>query len=192
MSGLKSLDQATVVTWSNYLARHLGLLTIVKTVALTGVYLIPIIWLVAWFITGRKQREILLSSMLSGIFAWEVLNRISKMFYYHARPVHDLPVKELLFGRPENSFPSDHTAFLAGIAFFLLFQKRYREAVLLLCLAILVSLSRIAVAVHYPSDIIAGFVTGLIAAIIVNWLHPRLTRSIWPWVMDVAHKLRLA
>jgi undecaprenyl-diphosphatase len=154
--------------------------------------LIPIIWLVAWFITGRKQREILLSSMLAGIFAWEVLNRISKMFYYHARPVHDLPIKELLFHRPENSFPSDHTAFLAAIAFFFLFQKRYREAVLLLCLAILVSLSRIAVAVHYPSDIIAGFVTGLIAAIIISWLHPRLSKSVWPWVIELAHKLRLA
>jgi undecaprenyl-diphosphatase len=60
---------------------------------------------------------------------------------------------------PDRSFPSGHaqTAFTAAVYLALLFP---RGAVLFLALAALVGLSRVALGVHYPSDVLAGAALG--------------------------------
>lgn len=191
MTALRSLDESAVL-WLNSLLGNTVFNQVVLYVALYAVYAIPVIWLGWWFFTSQKQRFVLLSSLFSGVLAWQGLNRIAKLFYFHQRPSHDLSVKELLFERPENSFPSDHTAFLAGIAFFFLLKKQKKSGLWLLGLAILVGLARITVAVHYPSDILAGFLNGFIAAYLTTVMHGWLTDTIWTHVLTLARKLRLA
>jgi len=60
---------------------------------------------------------------------------------------------------PDRSFPSGHaqTAFAAAAYLSLLFP---RGAALFLALAALVGLSRVALGVHYPSDVLAGALVG--------------------------------
>jgi len=61
------------------------------------------------------------------------------------------------------SFPSGHTA--AAFCFALLIASSYSHlAPLLYVFASLVAISRIANGVHYPSDVVAGMVLGLISA----------------------------
>jgi undecaprenyl-diphosphatase len=192
MDALKTWDGNIVVAWQSFISQSPALESLVSIIALYGVYAIPVTWLIWWFISGRKQREVLLSAVTAGVLGWQVINRILKTVYFHPRPTQDLPIREIIFERPENSFPSDHTSFLVGIAMFFFFRGDKRTGWILLILAIAVSKARIAVAVHYPSDILVGIVVGIVAAWIIHRLHPWLAKTVWPWVLSIASKIRLA
>lgn len=81
---------------------------------------------------------------------------------------------------PEDSysFPSGHTtaAFAAMVAFFLLGDKRYSFTGLLF--AVLMGFSRIYLIVHYPTDVLAGFVIGTVAGIAGYFLSKLCYRKI--------------
>ena len=69
------------------------------------------------------------------------------------------------------SFPSDHATAAFAIAVALLLRHR-KAGMLALGLAMLVSLGRVAVGTHYPTDVLAGAAIGTVAALVI-W-HPSL------------------
>lgn len=190
MALFDSFDQQIVLSLSEIIGRNPFLRSIVVPTALAGVYIIPVLWVIQWF-HRPKFRELLLSSILAGIVAWIGINNLVQLFYFQNRPIHELAIQEWLFERPENSFPSDHVTFLAAISFFFLLRKNYHSGLLLLLLAFIVGIARVGVAVHYPSDIIYGFITGAVAALGVMLIHPWLCRSVWPRLIAVAKWLKL-
>jgi undecaprenyl-diphosphatase len=183
-------DQSAVLRLSEIVDQYALLRQVFIVLALAGVYLIPLIWVFVWFYRSNFRLS-LLSSIAAGAFAWWGINNLIQLFYFQNRPVHELPVREWFFERPENSFPSDHVAFLAGIAFFFLFQKQQKVAALLFLLCLLVGFARVAVAVHYPSDVVFGVVTGYLAGLILHWFHPWLSQKVWPSLIRLAHRLKL-
>ena len=70
----------------------------------------------------------------------------------------------------EFSFPSGHTAasFAFAVAFAMTAPKKY--SVPALVLACLISLSRLYVGVHYPTDILGGIVIGALCGILAVWI----------------------
>ncbi len=68
------------------------------------------------------------------------------------------------------SFPSDHATAAFAIAVSILLRNR-RAGWLALAMGILLSVSRVAVGTHYPSDVLAGAAIGTLAAL-VFWLPP--------------------
>jgi undecaprenyl-diphosphatase len=72
------------------------------------------------------------------------------------------------------SFPSDHAAAAFAIAF-AVFAFSRRAGAVFLAIAALIGLSRIALGMHYPSDVVAGMLVGLASAALV-------TRAGRPWV----------
>ncbi len=187
-------DELVVVVLNSIVAAHPWLAGLARALALYGVYAIPIVWVGWWYVAGQRQREKILSATASGLVAWWGLGPIWKQLYFHPRPTSTLPIKELLFERPENSFPSDHAAFLAGVAlFFLLHQNGSRRAGWwLLALALAVSVARVAVAVHYPSDIFVGFVDGFLVALLVSRTHNKLAERLWRPLIGLARRFHLA
>jgi undecaprenyl-diphosphatase len=83
-------------------------------------------------------------------------------FTAHAAATHLLSAPS-----PDPSFPSDHAAVAFAIAFAVLAFSR-RGGVLFLAAAALIGLSRIALGMHYPSDVIAGAAVGWAAALLVT------------------------
>jgi undecaprenyl-diphosphatase len=67
---------------------------------------------------------------------------------------------------PDPSFPSDHAAAAFAIAFCVLAFSRW-AGVGFLSAATLIGLSRIALGMHYPSDVLAGLLVGWAAALVV-------------------------
>ncbi|HEV3214177.1 MAG TPA: phosphatase PAP2 family protein [Vicinamibacterales bacterium] len=89
------------------------------------------------------------------------------------RPYIDHPDIVLLAGRPgDASFPSSHAAnsFAGAYALARVFPE-FRAA--FWTLAILVAFSRVYVGVHYPLDVVAGVVIGLLAGAFVVGGTPR-------------------
>lgn len=70
------------------------------------------------------------------------------------------------------SFPSNHAALAAAAAVALLFVSR-RLGVVALVAAVLMAGSRVWVGVHYPHDVLAGFLVGALVAGASAWLVRR-------------------
>jgi undecaprenyl-diphosphatase len=78
---------------------------------------------------------------------------------------------------PDPSFPSDHAAAAFAIAFCVLAFSRWAGAGFLAA-ATLIGLSRIALGMHYPSDVLAGALVGWASATIVVHLgRPWIVRA---------------
>jgi undecaprenyl-diphosphatase len=73
------------------------------------------------------------------------------------------------------SFPSDHATAAFAIAVALLLRHR-KAGLLALVLAVGVSLARVVVGTHYPTDVLAGAAIGTAAALVM-W-HPSVRRPL--------------
>lgn len=75
---------------------------------------------------------------------------------------------ELLINAPKDfSFPSGHTAASFAAAFALLFVKN-KLWIPSMILASLIAFSRLYLYVHYPTDVLAGILLGLIVSVAAN------------------------
>jgi undecaprenyl-diphosphatase len=103
--------------------------------------------------------------MFSFIFASAVgLNLFLKELFQRSRPL------EALVNEPQYSFPSGHAmnsfVFYMALTYFVFWHMKNRKlgwflSFLAVLLVILIGISRIYLGVHYPSDVLAGFLAGL-------------------------------
>lgn len=83
----------------------------------------------------------------------------------------------LIEKQSDYSFPSGHTAasFAAAVILFLQLPKKYGIPALIL--AVLISFSRLYLGVHYPTDVLAGAVSGTLIALAVHWIFEKKKKS---------------
>lgn len=133
---------------------------------------------VLWFVVGWAHGRVLdrqgaLGALLAAGAAL-LINVIISHVWDRARPfvAHPGTVHVLLAHSQDASFPSDHAAAAFAIAAVLL--AAYRPLGVTACaFAVLVSYARVYVGDHYPGDVLAGAVIGLIVgALLVTWLYP--------------------
>jgi len=97
-----------------------------------------------------------------------LINQIIGLFYFHPRPFMDGLGLTLVHHASENSFPSDHTTFMASIAFAFVFLRNTRTlGIFLLLLAIIGGIARVFIGVHYPLDILGSLSTSIVSATLV-------------------------
>lgn len=143
------------------------------------VYLVPLGLVILWFY--KKNYHNLLRATFTGLFGWGIISHLISIFWYRPRPFEEslLGKKELLFHRPSYSFPSDHATFLSGIALSLYFSKEKNLFKYFLIITILISFSRVLIGVHYLSDILAGWIVGLVATLIIKSIDKFMEKYIY-------------
>jgi undecaprenyl-diphosphatase len=139
--------------------------------------------LIAVFTRWRLMRTMLWQ--FAGIYAFifvgvglpSLFTTVVKRLVGRGRPMHFDDTG--LFGRVVNlwdwtyqSFPSGHatTAFALATVLGFLSERWFYPA---LVLAAVIGVSSVALGVHYPSDVLAGAVVGLLGAYSVRWLFAR-------------------
>lgn len=115
---------------------------------------------------GAKEKKAVLLSIF-GLGVVLLLVILIRLFYIEPRPFVTLDIKPLIDYNADAAFPSMHTSIMAVIAFAFIYYKS-KLGLLLLALAFLVGLSRVYVGVHYPLDIIGGFLVAWLA-IYISW-----------------------
>lgn len=73
----------------------------------------------------------------------------------------------LLLSSGESSFPSGHAAFYFAIATVVFFHNK-KAGIAFLAVAFLISLARVFVGIHWPSDILAGAAVGIFSGWLIN------------------------
>ncbi|ATU08501.1 phosphatase PAP2 family protein [Methanohalophilus portucalensis] len=81
------------------------------------------------------------------------------------------------------SFPSSHTALAFGTASFL-HPVSGKSSYFFWIFAIMMGISRIVVGVHYPSDVVAGAITGIILGYAGLLLYPAFVRKVKRFRID--------
>ncbi len=126
----------------------------------------------------RKQTWLILLAIgLTILLADQITSSIMKPFFERLRPSHEPSLAEQVFlvnkyrgGR--FGFASSHAANTFGIATLMwLVLRMYRPWIsLLFAWALLVGYTRIYLGVHYPGDILVGFLIGWICALAAYYL----------------------
>jgi membrane-associated phospholipid phosphatase len=179
-SGPVHSEDVGVDTW--FAVRRTGLWNTV-TSAVTGMaqtytaigVTVVVVLLLRWRL-GRWRESLVLVTVMAG----ELLVFLAVTVTVHR---HRPPVTELDVAPPTSSFPSGHTA--AAVALYgciaillLLIYARRRVAlagaVVLWCIPVIVGLSRLYRGMHYPTDVLAGALTGgLWLLLVITTLLPR-------------------
>lgn len=124
-----------------------------------------------------KTRKMGLAAALGLIFSLLFTNLMLKPLIQRVRPWVDFPaLLPLVAEHDPNSFPSGHTsaAFAFALAVVRAEGKRWIK-IAAVVLAALMGLSRLYVGVHYPSDVLVGFLVGDLAGLLGAWLAQALT-----------------
>lgn len=118
----------------------------------------------------RKTRRTGVQALLAMALAYIVANLIIKNAVGRIRPYDAYAFLEPLVNKPhDSSFPSGHSVnvFACATAIFLEHKK---VGIVALILAALVAFSRLYNCVHFPTDVLAGIVIGILFAVLVHYL----------------------
>lgn len=112
-----------------------------------------------------KKKEILL--VFFSAFSSYILSVLLKLFFQDGRPLEVLGGVQTLFLESGYAFPSSHSAFFMALAFSIFFLHK-KIGYVFMFFAILIGLARIVSGVHFPVDILGGFVLGALVAYLVK------------------------
>lgn len=127
-------------------------------------YLIYVVFLIVLFLAlkGRINEKKAALLILLGIPIAVLLIKTIHLFYFESRPFVAYNFTPIVSETTDAAFPSRHATISAVIAFSYLYFKS-KWSLLFLFLMLWIGLSRIWVGVHYPLDVIGGFLTGIIS-----------------------------
>ena len=134
--------------------------------------IIVIPFLLLFLIKEKRAAIVIFAISFFSILLADGTTHALKELIGRARPCNSLQNVHLLVGCSESfALPSGHAtnAFAFAVPFLLMTRARLRY--IFLTIAVLVSLSRIFVGVHYPSDVVIGTIVGVLSSLAVVSLY---------------------
>jgi len=143
----------------------------------------------------RRKPELVWSMVLSWLLVALSVKGIKNLISV-PRPLSVLSAADFhVIGAPYrfNSFPSGHAAVAATFAAtFCLFYKQKWLRALLVVVALLIGLSRVAMGLHWVTDVLVGLLGGWLLAILAYSLAPKLRFGVSPITQTIIGVILLA
>ncbi len=121
-----------------------------------------------------QERRMVLLSLLSGGFVYFIVKTLIVLVYPYPRPYIFFPTLEPLViqsvAEGYQSFPSAHTMFFFAIST-MVFIYNKRLGIFFLVISSLMGIARIFVGVHWPLDIFAGIIVGIVTSVIIHLVY---------------------
>jgi undecaprenyl-diphosphatase len=156
----------------NLAGSNLGLDVFMVTLSTIGMtYILVFVGLILWW---RKHRELAFDVVVL-IIIMDLVVFILKLVFVRERPFEVLTDVNTLSWGPSTtatdySMPSGHASRAFAMATLIALGTRHRVGASLLLLATLIGLSRIYLGMHWPSDVLAGALLGILLALVMNWV----------------------
>lgn len=144
---------------------------LITSLSNTGIFWIILAVILLFF---KKTRRAGMTMGLALIFGLLLCNLTLKPLTARIRPYIFDPSIQLIVGpESEFSFPSGHTisAFEGAVGLWIHHRKAGWACIVL---AALIGFSRLYLMVHYPTDVIAGMLLGIVLAFIASWCINRV------------------
>lgn len=126
------------------------------------------------FLFKKNYRKVGIISIIALMINFLLGEVILKNLIQRPRPFVTHPDLKLLIHAPTSfSCPSGHTSASFAVAFVIAYYLKKLAAPALI-IASLISLSRIYLLVHYPSDILAGILLGLVSCILSILIYNKI------------------
>ena len=117
-----------------------------------------------------KTRKTGYAAVVSLIFGVIVTNLLLKNIVARPRPFAEIEALIPLIAKPTDfSFPSGHTTASFAVALVMLRMLPKKIGIPAVVLAALVAFSRLYLGVHYPTDVLTGFVVALVGSSLAVW-----------------------
>jgi len=182
--------QQLMISLNSRIAKHELLVRLLPRTADIFVFTYPV-YLVALYLWWVRQKDdyFKLASFAIAFSAGlaVVTNQVIHYFGDKARPETAILLKQnlILSHLPSDPFPSDHAAVSAAIAMSTMLwwikykDKRFLAASVFFWFASgVMCFSRVAVAIHRPTDILVGVLVGVLSALII------VRSSVWNWLVS--------
>jgi len=140
-------------------------------------YIILVVFISAIILRDDMRHKIygMAFSALSLILSWGVIKAAINYMFYRPRPFEEYNFTPLFYHEADSSFPSGHATIFFTIAtlVYLLYGRKWGSWAFVI--ASLIGLARVYGGVHYPLDILAGALIGVLSPLIIRlFLSPRL------------------
>ena len=185
---INNFDSSILLPLNRFFTAHDTFLN--KFLAEYLTYSLPLILVILWF-WNEKAKKVALRASFSAILAWPVFAMIIGKLVHRSRPFSVTGVQELVFHRPDTSFPSEHAAALFAVTASLWLSGYRKLAYWMLGLSIIISFFRIATGIHWPTDIFFGIIIGIVSAIIIQLLDKPLN-LVYNFLIKIAKLIRIA
>ena len=123
----------------------------------------------------KKYQSMVFQSYFSALFSRLIIVNLIRWFLPRERPFVVSDVK-LLFSHSstEHSFPSGHAAFYFALSA-VIYHYNKKAGLLFYFTSFLIGFFRVFAGVHWPSDIVAGILTGLFSAWLLIFLFQKVS-----------------
>ncbi|WP_286946521.1 phosphatase PAP2 family protein [Acetobacterium sp. UBA5834] len=116
---------------------------------------------------------------VSLLFNLLVVNLTLKPLVARPRPYTLYEIDMLLPVQTDFSFPSGHSSSVFAFVWAYFITRKDRMRWIFVTFALLVCFSRLYLFVHYPTDVLAGIIIGILCAYFSRWLVFRFTNTAW-------------
>lgn len=173
---LSSAIDITVINWlhSHTIPHSVPVLQVISyTTTYISIFL-SLILLVISIVKRSKELRNQFFILVSILLIVAAVSQGLKALISRNRPFEDIPNIEKLSEAGGSSFPSGHTleAFAVAMGISVMFTRK-RYVIPVFAWAMLVAYSRMALGVHYLSDVLAGIAIG----VFIGWFVPRIFRG---------------
>ncbi|OGE85634.1 MAG: hypothetical protein A3J48_04075 [Candidatus Doudnabacteria bacterium RIFCSPHIGHO2_02_FULL_46_11] len=182
MAALESLD-LNIFHSINQIAGRFGWLDrFVVFFAVQAIVVLAVLVILLWFmdfgLDRKKNRYAVVMAIEALILARLILTPIIRELLPRVRPFVENNVNLLISQSPlEPGFPSGHAVMAFALALPVFVYNR-KAGTWLLFLALLISLSRVFVGVHYPGDIAFGFILSFLVVLFINFFRDKLVAPV--------------
>jgi undecaprenyl-diphosphatase len=151
------------------LSVHTPLLNnIAENITYLGVTTVYLILIILLYLFGKEKGKKVALGMLLVLTVTFIITQLLKELIARPRPYTMVSSLIVVTTGVDPSFPSGHTSVASSMAYVL--GKEYGHMLLFMIIPIIVGLTRIYLGVHYPSDVLGGFILGIVIAYLCEYL----------------------